>query len=198
MTNSLMDNQQERLLWWFGGIIDGEGCITINHCRLHKNSHKETLLFSPIIVVVNTNKLLIDTCQQVLRDAQIPFWVQYYQAKPQKNCKEKWQIVIRGLKRVSKALTILSPYIISKSDEAGLVKRFCDLRLNSERVKTSYGSMGNAPYRDEEFDIIYEVAKIHNRNPQRLYAEIRNYKEKMKYLLVAKQDIVRPAMKVAE
>ena len=187
-----MDNQQESLLWWFGGIIDGEGCITINHHRLHKNSRLETLLFSPTIIIVNTNKVLIDTCQDILRNSEIPFYVSFIQPS-KSHWKEKWSITISGLKRVSKALTILSPYIISKKPEVSLVKRFCDLRLNAQKVKTSYGTMGNSPYTDENFDIIYQVAKIHNRNPQRLYAEIRNCKEK-----IAKQDKVRPVAKSTE
>ena len=189
MKDTTIGNQQESRLWWFGGIIDGEGCITINHHRLHKNSHKETLLFSPVIIIVNTNKILINTCIDILEQAEIPHYVSY--TKPTKShWKPKWNITVRGLKRVSKALTILSPYIISKSQEAKLVKRFCDLRLNGERVKTSYGNLTSAPYNDEEFNIIYEVAKIHNRNPQRLYAEIRNY--------VAKQDKVRPTAESVE
>ena len=184
-------NQQENLLWWLCGIIDGEGCITINHHRLHKETKRETLLFQPIIVIVNTNKLLIDTCQEILKQSEIPFYVSFKSSpKANPNWKEKWQVMVVGLKRVSKALTILSPYIISKRQEANLVKRFCDLRLNAEKVKTSYGSLGYAPYNEENFKIIYEVAKIHNRNPQRLYAEIRNY--------IAKQDKVRPMAKSIE
>src|SRR5512146_2520574 len=73
-------NQQERLLCWFGGIIDGEGCITINHHRLHKQTRKETLLFSPVIIVGNTNKQLIDTCCEVLTQANLPFYVQFQSA----------------------------------------------------------------------------------------------------------------------
>jgi hypothetical protein len=176
-----MDNQQERLLWWFGGIIDGEGCITINHHRLHKNSQRETLLFSPIIAIVNTNKIIIDTCQEVLRQNNIAHFVGYKESpKGKHHWKPKWEIRIIGLKRVSKALSILSPYIIGKREEARLVKRFCDIRLNKERIKSSYGTMVYPPYNEESFEIIYEVAKIHNRNPQRLHAEIRTYRERNK------------------
>lgn len=204
MKNDTIGNQQERLLWWIGGIIDADGCITINHHRLHKNSHRETLLFSPTIIIVNTNKIIIDTCIKALENSEIPHYISY--TKPAKtHWKPKWSITITGLKRVSKALTILSKYIIGKYPEAKLVKRFCDIRLNAKRVKTSYGNFGNCPYGDEEFEIIYEVAKIHNRNPQRLYAEIRKYKSKIRPDIIrnkkgqfAKQDIVRPAVRAAE
>ena len=176
-----MDNQQESLLWWLGGIIDGEGCITINHHRLHRNTQKETLLFSPIIVIVNTNKVLIETCQEILRTSGIPHFVSYTDSsKKNPHWKPKWSITISGLKRVSKALAILSPYIIAKKEEKTLVKRFCDLRLTKPLEKTSYGGMAAPLYGDDEFEIIEQVAKIHNRNPQRLHDEIREYKERIR------------------
>lgn len=193
------DNQQESLLWWLGGIIDGEGCITIIHHRLHLNTTREGLLFQPVIIITNTDKLLIETSQNILRNSDIPFYTSYYERKEKR--KEKWLIRILGLKRVSKALTILTPYIISKKEIAKSVKRFCDLRLTRPLEVTSYGGKTKPMYSDEEFDVISRVAEMHNRNPQRLHAEIRNYKEKERPKIirnrlngqyeVAKQDIVR-------
>lgn len=193
-----IDNQQERLLWWLGGIIDGEGCITINHHRLHKNSQKETLLFSPNIIIVNTNKIIIDTCEMILRENDIPFYISYVPSQVEKNYKEKWAIKISGIKRCVRALNILQPYIIGKKEEAILVKKFCENRLtknvdsNSRTGRNRAGKKwgGSAQYNDDDFDIIEKVAIIHNRNPQRLHAEIREYKERL-----AKQDIVRPYVK---
>jgi len=177
-------NQQERLLCWFGGIIDGEGCITINHHRLHKQTKRETLLFSPLIAITNTDKTIIDTCLEVLRNSNIPFYVQFQsveQANSWKSSngrqrKARWTIKIQGLKRVVKALNILSLYIISKKTEARLIQEFCDRRLNSKWVKLAYGNYGRANYDERDFEIIEQVATIHNRNPQRLHDELREYK----------------------
>ena len=187
------DNQQERLLCWLGGIIDGEGCITINHNRLHRGTKRETLLFKPLIDIANTNKILIDTCQEVLRDNNIPFWVSYT-AKNQRqfNRKENWHIRIEGIKRCIKALNIIIPYLIAKKTEANLVKEFCERRLCENK-----GNNKVKEYKDKDFELIYKVAKIHNRNPQRLYAEIREYQKQDRSIkkdslgrYVAKQDIV--------
>ncbi len=170
------DNQQENLLWWLGGIIDGEGCITINHHRLHQHTSKETLLFSPTIIIVNTNKVLIDKCQEILRMVNIPFYMAYHPSK-QIEHKEKWSIVITGIKRCIRALNILSQYLIGKKEEAYLVKRFCEGRLAKNGIQNQQNGR-NCTYSTEDFEIILRVAEIHNRNLQRLYAEIRQYKAK--------------------
>lgn len=169
------DNQQERLLWWFGGIIDGEGCITINHNRLHRNTKKETLLFSPQVIITNTNKKLIDQCQDILQKEEIPFYVQYKERAKGRRV-PCWWIRIQGLKRCLKALNIITQYLIAKKEEAILVKEFCEDRINAERTKLHYGNLGHSHYTEKNFEKILRIAEIHNRNPQRLYAEIRNYK----------------------
>jgi hypothetical protein len=181
-------DQQERLLCWFGGIIDGEGCITINHNRLHLQTRKETLLFYPLIAITNTDKTIIDTCLEVLKNANLPFYVQFqsvekansWRSSNGRNRKARWSIKIQGLKRVVRALNVLSPYIISKKTEANLVKEFCDRRLNAGRVKLKYGNLGCPHYDDRDLEIVEQVAAIHNRNPQRLHDELREYKSRNK------------------
>jgi hypothetical protein len=176
-------NQQERLLCWLGGIIDGEGCITINHHRLHKQTKKETLLFAPIIVICNTDKSLIDTCKIILSDNNIPFYIQYQPSSQTEKFKssnggprkDRWYLRIEGIKRVARALNILSHYVLIKKDETRLVKEFCDRRLQKNP-----GFHGTPPYDGRDFEIIEEVARIHNRHPQRLHAEILEYKSRNK------------------
>ena len=174
-------NQQERLLCWLGGIIDGEGCITINHHRLHKQTKKETLLFTPIVAITNTNKILIDKSCEILTDNNIPYHVQFqpssqvekFKSSSGGKRKDRWYIQVVGLKRVARTLNILGSYIIAKKPEASLVKEFCDKRLGLASVRYKY-------YDAKDFDIIEEVAKIHDRNPQRLHAEILEYKTRNK------------------
>lgn len=199
MKDETIDNQQERLLWWLGGIIDGEGCITINHHMMyhrHKTKTKQSLLFAPAIIIVNTNRILIDKCQEILRNAGIAFYVTYSPGK--EKVKEKWSISIIGIKRCVRALNIISHYLIGKREEANLVKEFCETRLAVNGKTSSLERM----YSDRDFEIIMRVAKIHNRNPQRLYAEICEHKKRKiihekwieqrnkKGQFIAKQDIV--------
>lgn len=169
-----MDNQQESLLWWLGGIIDGEGCITINHHRLHKGMPRETLLFKPVIAITNTNKLLIETCQKILTDNQIPFWVSYRE-KQKKGNLPVWCIRIEGIKRCIRAINILSMYIIAKKNQSLLLKEFCERRLHENK-----GNNKEREYKDRDFEIITKMVELHNSNPQRLYAEIRSYRKRNK------------------
>jgi hypothetical protein len=176
-----MDNQQERLLWWLGGLIDGEGCFTIT-----QRKPKGQLLLSPVSIITNTNKTIIDTCINIYREHNIPFYVAYKIADI--NRKEKWNICVDGLGRNAKLLTLITPFLVGKLEDAQLMKRFIDSRLerskeykgNRKDPKTGRLLGGNAPYNDEEFRIIERLAEIHNRNPQRLHAEIRSYKEKLR------------------
>lgn len=192
------NNQQESLLWWLGGIIDGEGCITINW-KYWKNRppyyEKKYFLFFPLIIITNTNRKLIEKCQEILQTFNIPFWITYKE-KGKGRRKPCWWVIIKGLKRCIKALNLLVPYIIAKQEEAKLVKRFCELRLSRKngneilerdekgRFKTI---KANKDYTKEEIEIVLRVAEIHNRNPQRLYAELRKYF--VKYF--ANEDIVQ-------
>jgi len=199
-------NQQESLLWWLGGIIDGEGCITINHRQGYRDTKKEYLLFSPVIIITNTNKILIEKCQEILQSQNIPFYIQFKEKGKGRRI-PCWWIDIVGIKRCLRALNILSQYLISKKEIADLVKEFCERRLaknkdfNGKEGRERRGRIfgGNAPYDDKDFEIILRIAQIHNRNPQRLYAEIRDYKNRPIYkiernqrgqFITAKQDKV--------
>ncbi|MBI5573489.1 MAG: hypothetical protein HY919_02915 [Elusimicrobia bacterium] len=175
------ENQQESRLWWLGGIIDGEGCITITHHRLHKGKLQETLLFSPQIIIVNTNKKIINYCEEILRENNLSFYISYISAKKELNYKEKWSVKIVGIKRCVRALNLISKYLIGKKEEAELVKIFCEerLRRNIGRMQNGRKYGRNEPYNDTDFKIIMRIAEIHNRNPQRLYAEIGDYKKKL-------------------
>jgi len=174
-------DQQERLLCWMGGIIDGEGCITINHHRLHKQTNKETVLFTPVLVIANTNKILIDQCCEIFTYHHIPFHIQYqpgaqtekFKSSNGGKRKDRWYIQTTGLRRVARALNIFAPYIISKKHEASLVKEFCDKRLSMSTVRYKH-------YDDKDFEIIEAISAIHDKNPQRLHAEILEYKSRNK------------------
>ena len=96
--------------------------------------------------------------------------IEKYKSSNGRKRKDRYYIQITGLRRVAKVLNILSQYIISKKEEVGLVKEFCDRRLALAKERYKY-------YDDKDFNIIEQVAKIHNRNPQRLHAEILEYKK---------------------
>lgn len=167
-------NQQESRLCWLGGVIDSDGCITINHHRLHKGQKGETLLFKPLIIVINTNPVLIELTRKTLETDNIPFYVQY-RSNPKGGRKPVWYVRIEGIKRCIKALNVLEHYILAKQDQVKLLKEFCESRLRRKA-----GGNEQREYTEKDFEIIYKMAEIHNRNPQRLYAEIRKYRKQQR------------------
>ena len=132
------DNQQEssllkeRRLGWFAGIIDGEGTITI---RVQNRKNQSTIL-TPVVSMINTDKLLIDTYIEILKEFDIPHWVTYYE--PTKNWKPRWSVQIGGIKRCKKALPIFKDYLVSKKELAEIVLSWCNSRINELGKRTYY------------------------------------------------------------
>ena len=62
-----MDNQQERLvrLGWLGGIIDGEGNVSVCLTKDHRRADER--LIYPVIKISNTSKILLDEVADILR-----------------------------------------------------------------------------------------------------------------------------------
>jgi hypothetical protein len=123
-----MGNQQERLrrerLAWLGGILDGEGTLTIIEKR---RKNKVGSIYQPAITLVNTDKKIIERCIEILKENEIPHWVHFYDKT--KKWKRRWRIEVGGLKRVAKSIPILSEFLVGKREQADILKEFCDLRL---------------------------------------------------------------------
>lgn len=132
------DNQQEssllreRRLGWFAGIIDGEGTITIRV----KNRKGQSTFLTPVVSMVNTDKLLIDTFVEILKEHEIPHWISYYE--PTKNWKPRWQIQISGLRRCKKALPVFKDYLVSKKELAEIVLEWCCSRIDKAGKRLYY------------------------------------------------------------
>lgn len=138
---------KERKLGWFAGIIDGEGTITI---RVKERKNQSTLL-TPVISMVNTNKLLIDTFIEILKEYEIPHWVTYYEGT--NNWKEKWAVQISGIKRCQKALPIFKDYLVSKKELAEIVLDWCNNRISILGKRTYYS--------DKDIEIVRLIKSKH-------------------------------------
>jgi hypothetical protein len=156
MENATMGNQQQSFLEWFGGIIDGEGCVTFK-TRWQRNRF---LQIAPVIIITNTSKVLIDECINGLTDLRIPHWVQTKCPKG----KIIYNIEISGLKRIAQTIPYLR--VRAKKDQVNLIRKFTESRLQlSGKEKT--------PYTQQELQYVKQLAEIHTRkNAQRLYARL--------------------------
>ena len=142
-----MDNQQKSLegdLFWIGGIIDGEGMITA--MTRNERGRKEHA-YIPRISIVNTNQTMIDECSRILKDNNIPIYIQTKEGKG--TWKTKIELIISGFKRVSFALPILMPYIRVKRPQATLLLQLCTVRLLTSRQ----------PYTPQEHQMVTELRR---------------------------------------
>ena len=150
--SSIADNQQERLLAWLGGIMDGEGSFSITRKR-----DKGKIFYYPDISIVNTDPIIIDQCAVTISS------ICGYHIETKHSCdfgtnnrrKTKlWRIRILGFNRCSKFLPKIIPYLVGKKKQAELVLQF---------VLTK--GVNNLELREQTKQDLKAL-----RNPQRLYA----------------------------
>lgn len=123
-----MDNQQrsiENRLHWLGGIIDGEGSITVCMSR----QRRSPINYSPRIMFVNTDKVIINEGISILKEMNIPHHVAVaVKAKPQhKTC---YRVNIGGMKRVLTAAKILHPFVFAKKHKLLAMIKWIEYRLS--------------------------------------------------------------------
>jgi hypothetical protein len=131
------DNQQKRLMdktytqqqlldiGWLSGIIEGEGCFS-----LQKRANRAKTSWTPLVQITNTNPLIIQKAQRIIKDLGLTCYV-YTQA--QKRTRICYRVVTLGLQRVDKLLEFIEPYIECRPDQLSCLKIWVKSRLSRER-----------------------------------------------------------------
>jgi len=123
---------------YIAGFIDGEGCFSF---------HKEkTGYYSPFLSISNTNEDVINWFKNTL-DWGYKGYVDNRREKP------KWQLEMRGMKRLIPLLLDILPYLIVKKRHAELILEYCKSRLSKP-----FG-----PLTKREKEIIQEIRKLNKR-----------------------------------
>jgi hypothetical protein len=155
MNENETGNQQERLesildLAWLGGIIDGEGTFTL---RIHGRK-KNRLLISAVFTITNTDFVITDNIERILRENNIPFWVSERKTQDKNpNWKPAKEIVNMGIRRLLKFIPVILPYLVGKKEEAEIVYEFCDRRVKM---------LGNRSYyTKEDLELVTRVKALH-------------------------------------
>jgi len=138
-------------LAYLAGIIDGEGCITIEK---NGNRRKNGLGgHSPSIVITNTNASLIEHCVKIIEKAGcIPYVKIQIRNNGWKNC---YWITVKGIERVGRMIPIIRPYLFAKQAQLRLIERFIESR------KTR--GMKTVEYNEDELGIIAQVHQANQR-----------------------------------
>jgi hypothetical protein len=137
-----LDNQQRRIeerLHWLGGIIDGEGMVTVIK---RSELKKKDASWSPRISVVNTDIRLINEVIAIYEEINIPHYVQSKKDKKNPHWRIKYEILINGLKRCNQAIPTLIDYVVVKKNKMIAMREWIDYRL---------GLSNRHPYTDKDF-----------------------------------------------
>lgn len=106
-------------LSYLGGIIDGEGTISIV---------RRTTYYVPHVCIPNTDETLILFCKSILDEHGIKYCVEYKNREKLKNSKPCWVIRIESKERVSMFLELIKDYVVSKKQQALLVLEWCSFK----------------------------------------------------------------------
>lgn len=138
MNDITMDNQQRRMedrLNWLGGIIDGEGMVTLVKKNLRARKQN---CYQPKMSVVNTDIVIINEVISIFEAMNIPHFVQSKKDKKFPERKLKYEVIVAGIKRCYNTIPKLLPYLIGKREKAIQLFKFCELRL-SKSQNSLYG-----------------------------------------------------------
>ncbi len=143
------DNQQATVseieLGWLAGMIDGEGCI---HIDLDPRGGAH-----PYLTITNTNFEVIEKVADIWHRLGVGCRVytrrQNSKWNPVKDC------FVIGYRRLKPALIAVMPHLVGKADEALLLYRFVESRLNK-----CFSLNGKLRCRNEERHYSQEEMKI--------------------------------------
>ena len=126
MKKDTMDNQQrdiESRLHWLGGIIDGEGSITVCMSR----QRRSPINYSPRICFVNTNLDIINEGIALLKVLEIPFHIASTCSGSKKVC---YRVNIGGMKRCLRAAKLLTKYVFAKKSKLEKMIEWIEYRFS--------------------------------------------------------------------
>lgn len=162
----VLSNITNEELAWLGGIIDGEGSVSIQ-ATIRKNGN---LILVPFITVVNSDQGIIDKCSDILNKLQIKH--SWYQRKTMVNRKthdnpEPSTTMIRDntcnmrvekMNRVELLLRATSPFLFGiKKYKAQKVLEFINSRNNGLITRNEKGQIVRNKYTEEQIKIAGEV-----------------------------------------
>ena len=129
-----MDNQQERRIAWLAGMIDADGCIRIG-CDKHRTKN---LQYIPEISIVSNCSYTVEYLVKLFAELGVGNRVRFHQPKDSQRDKV-WNLKTAGFKRVATLLPLVQPYLITKAQEAEVMRRFVGFRLGLSNTKQPYG-----------------------------------------------------------
>ena len=133
-------NSKKEKWAWFGGLIDGEGCLSLVYHP--KKPYRKNPYWDIRLTIVNTSEKLMQFLKENFKGnwyrANRNFKIQ--DGRNPKIWKQMYQWVETG-KDLVKLLHKVSPYLLEKSEQANLLVRASKLNQNDLLLKTIHNKM---------------------------------------------------------
>lgn len=128
---------KEKDLYWLAGIIDGEGCLSVNKRQgiLNKNSNNGLGIrsYNVRIDIGNTDMEIIKRSSEIYCELGIKFWYSFIQPDKRFNGRAKGyvHIIVEGYRSCKKLLEAIGDKLQSgqKRRKAELMKEYIEYRL---------------------------------------------------------------------
>jgi hypothetical protein len=121
---------------YLAGIMDGEGTITFVY---HKSKTNVNVLYSPVVyisAVANSNPLIIEAVESLLKTLPIRFKTYSPKREWNKKAKKKpYAIHIMGMNSAKAFLNVICKHLKGKKVQAELVLEYLERREEGQRVK---------------------------------------------------------------
>ncbi len=145
-----MDNPltlEEKDLLRLADYIDCEGTIALQHWNrgLGKNAYQ------PKVSIFNSDPVFAQHVLDIYNRLGIKVYIESQKRKA--NHKVVYRLVVLGISRVHKVLTVIKPYLVIKRGQADAVLEFCNLRIEA----STRGRGRQVPYGTRELEIKNQV-----------------------------------------
>jgi hypothetical protein len=170
-----MGNQQERSLAWLGGILDGEGSISVQVYTLPDKRVRLT----PFVCIVNSDEGILSEIKRILEAND---WTGKRKAhngktmrsgfrllgvspnKKQRASTKCYQFRIDGQEPVYDFLKMIRPYLKStqKQRNADVIMEYLDLRQQRWLERDALGRIRRAKYTRDEIELISSIRTHRN------------------------------------
>lgn len=120
-------------LSWLAGIIDGEGSIYL----INKT-------YQPVIMIGNYNKRIIAKIYNIIKSNNIKQNKIFIEKSTPKRILKKpfYRICITGINNIYQVLNLITPYLVGKREQADILKKYCEYRMEKQKNKRGQGNRG--------------------------------------------------------
>lgn len=148
-----LDNQQERLLGWLGGLIDGEGSFIMSTLAIKDVRYKKSgFHIRPAINVCNSHKETIIRANLLVKK-YFGIEMDYY-CEPRGIHRPSHILKVSDLNRVFKLAKSLIPYLYTKKQQAILMLEYVESRIPKIENRR------NSIYTEREFELAQSIRSL--------------------------------------